>query len=59
MIDTLIEGIASWIRDRPLQLHEPLQRDQIHQLVNSAAKEQQNIGWDHALRGRISKRWIS
>ena len=59
MITTILNSINSWITSTPLHLTEPAPNDTSHRLVNTAAKSQQRIGWDHLLRGRISIHWIS
>jgi len=57
MIQAIIRGITTWINDDTHELPTPTPNDRTLHLINAAYKSQTRIGWDHFLRGRVSKQW--
>ena len=59
VIDMLESGISQWSTNGQVQWPgiSPGPTDDIGQLTFQAFQEQQQIGWDQAIRGRWSKKW--
>ena len=55
----LESGILSWLQTTPpkWQGPRPNESDKIGSLILAAFHDQHIIGWDQALRGRLSKKW--
>ena len=57
LIRTLTKGIHAWMKKLPPpRLSE--KRHPVHKKVLEVYYEQGELGWRHAIRGRISKKWI-
>ena len=59
VVNTLVSSISQWSTGAQVQWSGPIpgQADDIGRLVFKAFQEQQVIGWDQAIRGRLSKIW--
>jgi hypothetical protein len=59
IIATIGHSISQWLTGGPVQWQGPTPAldDSIGQAVFTAFQEQQLIGWEQAIRGRISKQW--
>lgn len=63
MADTIMQALDRWfsnlqpnlVPSLPTGPDEPNQH--LHQLINEAFVHQNNIGWGHFLRGRLSLHW--
>jgi len=53
----LLRALTDWLHGRQSQTHEITETDTDHMLIKEALVEQDLIGWDHFLKGRISKKW--
>ena len=59
VVNTLVSGISQWSTGAQVQWSGPIPgpADDIGTLAFKAFQEQQVIGWDQAIRGRLSKTW--
>ena len=59
VVNTLVPGISQWSTGAQVQWSGPIPgpADDIGTLAFKAFQEQQVIGWDQAIRGRLSKTW--
>jgi hypothetical protein len=59
VVTTLVSGISQWSTGAQVQWSGPIPgpADDIGTLAFKAFQEQQDIGWDQAIRGRLSKTW--
>ena len=57
LIDTLTKGIHAWMNKLPPPRISG-KRHPVHKLVLEAFHDQEQLGWRHAIRGRISAKWI-
>ena len=56
LMRSLTKGIHAWMHSKTLP--EISQKTHpVHKLVQEAYDDQTTIGWRHAIRGRISKKW--
>ena len=56
LIRSLTKGLHAWMHDNPPpRISE--KKHPVHVLVKEAYDAQEIIGWSHALRGRLSKKW--
>ena len=53
----LLRALTDWLHGRQSRTHEITETDTDHMLIKEALVEQDLIGWDHFLKGRISKKW--
>ena len=57
-ISVLLRHIHAWMRGKNIDMTgRLLEANPIHSKLKQAIKEQKEIGWGHALRGRLSKKW--
>ena len=59
LTETVLHYLKSWTRqEEPTFTARLLPYIHLHQILMKAAREQDTIGWNHFLRGRIiSKKW--
>eukprot|EP00588_Corethron_pennatum_P028744 CAMPEP_0194333340 /NCGR_PEP_ID=MMETSP0171-20130528/62446_1 /TAXON_ID=218684 /ORGANISM="Corethron pennatum, Strain L29A3" /LENGTH=98 /DNA_ID=CAMNT_0039095531 /DNA_START=447 /DNA_END=739 /DNA_ORIENTATION=+ len=56
LIRSLTKGLHAWMHDNPPpRISE--KKHPVHVLVKEAYDDQEIIGWSHAIRGRLSKKW--
>ena len=56
MMSILLRYLHAWMRQTPIDMSKRLlEHNPTHQRLKKAIKEQNEIGWGHALRGRLSK----
>ena len=56
LVRMLTKGIHAWMRNLPAP-EISTKKHPVHVAVREAFHAQQEIGWDHALRGRLSVKW--
>jgi len=56
LIRSLTKGLHTWMHDLPPP-RISLKKYTVHILVREAYDTQSLLGWDHAIRGRLSKKW--
>ena len=57
VIRTLTKGLHAWMHGLPPPKISP-KKHPVHAIVKEAYEDQNRIGWNHALRGRLSKKWF-
>ena len=53
----LLRAITDWLHGCQSRTHEISETDTDHRMIKEALAEQEIIGWNHFLKGRISKKW--
>jgi len=53
----LLRALMDWLHRHQACTHEIKETDTYHILIKEALAEQELIGWNHFLKGRISKKW--
>ena len=59
MMSIILRHMHAWMRQTPLDMSKRLlEYNPLNQRLTKAIKEQNEIGWGHALRGRLNKEWL-
>ena len=53
----LLRALTDWLHGRQVRTHDIKETDTCHISIKEALAEQELIGWNHFLKGRISKKW--
>ena len=58
IFQSILAGIKSYMANTPIP-DLIVQDNQLGQLLTDAVQEQDDIGWEHCLKGRMSKKWAA
>ena len=58
LLTVFLQHLNAWMRNIDIDTqHRTVHIDPIHTAIGEAVEEQYEIGWEHAIRGRLSKKW--